>query len=328
MRELREVREARPAGAAGAVDLARAAKASPTSSSSSTSSTRTIPHCRSAASTTRSVEASAPVCDAAARWPASDRPALRTATGFPVAARARSRSMSVSDSTYASTPWQSSRRASSSMTSSAVMSASLPVLTTQPSPSPRSKARLTAPYPSAPLWVTNARVPGTSAVEAPLNSGEKDATSPDATPTAPIVLGPNSRRFPARADSATCRCRSAPDSPVSANPLEQTIATRTPAATQSSTAAGTRSAATMSIARSTGSAHSFTDAYDASPRTGAPSGRTGKTDPAKAYRWRNSTGSRPNEPGLSLAPTTATERAAQRASRASSVPTERLLEPP
>ena len=62
-------------------------KASPRSSSSSTSSARAMWSWRSTASITLSSVASAAVCDAAARWPAADRPALSSATGLPRPAR-------------------------------------------------------------------------------------------------------------------------------------------------------------------------------------------------------------------------------------------------
>ena len=157
------------------------------------------------------------------------------------------------------------------------MSASLPVLTTQPSPSPRSKASETAPYPSAPLCVTKPMPPGTSRVEAPEKSGEKELTCPVAVPTVPMQLGPSTRTpsSPATCTSSSCSC--APAGPVSANPLEQTMTTPTPAAAQSRTAASTLSAATITIAASTSPARaaSTTKGYEASPATGAPSGRTG-----------------------------------------------------
>ncbi len=90
-----------------------------------------------------------------------------------------------------------------------------------------------------------------------------------------MQLGPTRRRPPAAALATTSSCSVAPAAPVSAKPLEQMIATGTPARTQSSTAAGTRSADTMIMARSTPAGQSDTDGYEDRPHTSAPSGRTG-----------------------------------------------------
>ena len=58
-----------------------------TSNSSSSVFVRMMPACRNSASTIASLEASAPVCDAAARAPAADRPALTAMIGLRRATR-------------------------------------------------------------------------------------------------------------------------------------------------------------------------------------------------------------------------------------------------
>ena len=64
------------------------ARASIASKNSSVSSVSTAPACRQAAWKTAAGPASAPVCEAAARRPASELPPLRTTTGLRPAARA------------------------------------------------------------------------------------------------------------------------------------------------------------------------------------------------------------------------------------------------
>ncbi len=64
------------------VNFVPVVKTAPASRSSSTLFTRTAPVAFIAASTTRSPVASAPVCEAAASAPASERPAFKIAVGF------------------------------------------------------------------------------------------------------------------------------------------------------------------------------------------------------------------------------------------------------
>ena len=61
---------------------ADATSSAATSNSSSSRSVRMTPACRNSASTTVSLDASAPVCEAAARDPAVERPALTATIGF------------------------------------------------------------------------------------------------------------------------------------------------------------------------------------------------------------------------------------------------------
>ncbi len=118
-----------------------------------------------------------------------------------------------------------------------------------------------APKPSAPLCETIPRPPGSSDTTASAeNSGLNVAMTLLPKPTAPMQFGPINRRPPARARATVSACSAAPSSPVSANPEDAMIATLIPAATQSSTAAGTRSAETTMNARSIGPGASSTEA--------------------------------------------------------------------
>ena len=125
------------------------ANSAPASSNASISATRAMPACRSAESTTLSADASAPVCEAAAFAPASLRPAFTTAIGFTAAALA-SALMSPNDSMYISTASIDGSSTSLAATSTAVTSASLPVVTAMPIGTPRSIPKESAPKPSAP----------------------------------------------------------------------------------------------------------------------------------------------------------------------------------
>ncbi|CAB4693731.1 unannotated protein [freshwater metagenome] len=116
------------------------AKILPASKRCSTSSTRTAPLALIAASITRSSVASAPVCEAAACAPATDRPDFKTAVGFAEAILA-SADTSARDSAYIKIASTLVSVANSIATSSAVTSASFPVVTTTPIGKLRSTAR-------------------------------------------------------------------------------------------------------------------------------------------------------------------------------------------
>ena len=120
------------------------AAAWPRSSSASTLGTRTAPARRNTASKTASDPASAPVCDAAAAWPASVAPIFSTITGLPArlaasrAATSRGASRQVS-STQRMTLVAASP-ASQAMASAMSTSHSLPVVMKRLTPMPRSRA--------------------------------------------------------------------------------------------------------------------------------------------------------------------------------------------
>ena len=146
----------------------------------------------SAASTTSSPEVSAPVCDAAARAPASLLPAFTATVGTAADALARA-AKSVTDSRYNKRPETWSSYASAAATSSAVTSASLPVVTAMPTGSSRSSPNDSAPNPSAPDWLTSAREPAGSGVLSEENTGLNVAMTASAPPTEPMQLGPSKR---------------------------------------------------------------------------------------------------------------------------------------
>jgi hypothetical protein len=77
--------------------------------------------------------------------------------------------------------------------------------------------------------------------------------------TIPRQFGPISRIPEERQTASSCRWRSAPSGPVSANPAEITTSARTPAAAHSSAAPTTAWAGTATTARSTGPGTSATE---------------------------------------------------------------------
>ncbi|CAB4872590.1 unannotated protein [freshwater metagenome] len=209
-----------------------------------------MPACRSAESTTLSADASAPVCEAAAFAPASLRPALTTAIGF-IAAALASALMSLSDSMYISTASTEGSSTNCAATSTAVISASLPVVTAIPIGTPRSSPNESAPKPSAPDWLTSAILPAGIGVAVEENTGLKVANTRAGPPTAPMQLGPTSRMPCARATRTNSACAFAPSAPVSANPDVITMHTEVPTWAQSVTAASTAEAGTITRAKST-----------------------------------------------------------------------------
>ena len=209
-----------------------------------------MPHCWNRASTSVSVAASAPVCEAAARAPAADRPALTATIGL---RRETSRAMRMNRrgfpklSTYIRiTPVRGSS-AQYSMRSLVETSALLPTETNWDMLTfrPRAYARIASP--SAPLWLENAIGPGAG------NAGEKVAlrrTSPSVFAT-PMQLGPIIRAPAARTRSRSAVSRARPAGSISPKPAVMTTMAGTAFARHASTAPSTHAAGTAITARST-----------------------------------------------------------------------------
>ena len=95
--------------------------------------------------------------------------------------------------------------------------------------------------------------------------------------------------------------------------LAKITAARAPAAAAATSCASSRWLATPRMARSTGCGSSAMPGWQGKPSTSARRGLTGWIAPSKPPRTSCSISCSPNEPGRSLAPTTATERASSMA---------------
>ena len=150
--------------------------------------------------------------------------------------------------------------------------AALPRATTLERPTPASSTIPAMPKPK-PDCETSEKPPAAKRSE--LKAEEKPAKTRPGTFISPWQFGPSSPMPCRSARAATSRCAASPAAPVSAKPEPQTMANGTPAAPQASIAAGTRAAATMTMARSGTSGSAATRGSSVSPSTSVSAGSPG-----------------------------------------------------
>ena len=155
-------------------------------------SVRMTPAWRKSASVTASLAASAPVWEAAARWPAALRPDLTATIGLRAASRLAMRPKRrglPKDSRYSATTSVASSSSKASSRSFEEMSALLPVEANSETPSPRARAPSSTAIPSAPDCDAMATFPSGGRVAAKVASNTKSGRFT----SRPRQFGPSSR---------------------------------------------------------------------------------------------------------------------------------------
>lgn len=146
-------------------------------------------------------------------------------------------------------------------------------------------------------------------------SSTKVSGTPSTKLMRPRQFGPSTTMSASRAIWAIARCSASPDSPPSAKPAEKMIAAPTRRSARARTVSSTAARGMASTATSMPSGSASTEGRQARPAISARRGLIRWIGPAYPARVRFARTEEPSAPGLSDAPTIATDRGRSRRAR-------------